>query len=63
MFSEQNHFISYTKVHDGQLVTVSGLNYTPIVGYRSIFFYAKLSSGQITLAKVMGLLSTTNLRP
>jgi len=49
MFSEQEHFISYTKTNDGQLVTVSGLNHTPIVSYGSVFFQAKLPSGLITL--------------
>jgi len=49
MFSEREHFISYTKANDGQLVTVGGLNHTPVVSHGSISFQAKLPSGLITL--------------
>jgi len=49
MFSEREHFISYTKANDGQLVTVSGLNHTPVVGHGSVSFRAKLPSGLIIL--------------
>jgi len=41
MFSEREYFISYTKTNNGQLVTVSGLNYTPVVGHGLVFFQAK----------------------
>ena len=49
MFSECDYFISYTKTHNGQSVTVGGLNHTSVVSYGSVFFCAKLLSGQITL--------------
>ena len=49
MFSEREHFISYTEANDGQLVTVSGLNHTPVVGHGSVSFRAKLPSGLIIL--------------
>ena len=38
MFSEQEHFISYTETNDGQLVTVGGLNPTSVIGHRSVSF-------------------------
>jgi len=38
MFSEREHFISYTEANDGQLVTVGGLNHTPVVGHGSVSF-------------------------
>jgi len=56
MFSEREHFISYTETNDGQLVTVSGLNHIPVVGHRSVSFRAKLSSGQITLVTLRNIL-------
>jgi len=38
MFSEREHFVSYSEANDSQLVTVSSLNHTPVIGYRSVFF-------------------------
>jgi len=49
MFSEREHFISYTETNDGQLVTVGGFNHILVIGHESVFFQAKLPSGQITL--------------
>jgi len=49
MFLEQNCFISYTKVHDSQLVTVGSLNHTLVVGYKSVSFHTKFPFGQIIL--------------
>jgi len=56
MFSEREHFISYTEANDGQLVTVGGLNHTPVVSYGSVFFQAKLPSGLITLVTLQNVL-------
>ena len=61
MFSEQEHFISYTEANDGQLVTVSSLNHTPVVGHVSVSFQAKLSSGQITLVTLQNVLHVPSL--
>jgi len=49
MFSERECFISYTETNNGQLVTVGGLNHTPVISHESVSFRAKLLSGQITL--------------
>jgi len=38
MFSEREHFISYTETNDGQLVTVGSLNHTPVVSHGSVSF-------------------------
>jgi len=61
MFSERERFISYTETNDGQLVTVSGLNHTPVVGHGSVFFEAKLPSGQIILVTLQNVLHVPSL--
>jgi len=61
MFSEREHFISYTKANDSQLVTVGGLNHTPVVGYGSVSFRAKLPSGLITLVTLQNVLHVPSL--
>jgi len=61
MFSERERFISYTKTNDGQLVTVGGLNHTPVVGHGSVSFQAKLPSGQITLVTLRNVLHVPSL--
>jgi len=61
MFLECNHFISYTETYDGQSVTISSLNYTPVIGYGSILFCAKLPSGQITLVILQNVLHVPSL--
>ena len=61
IFSEWERFISYTKVNDGQLITVSGLNHTPVVGYKSVSFWAKLPSGLITLVTLQNVLYVPSL--
>ena len=61
MFSEREHFISYTEANDGQLVTVSGLNHTSVVGHGSVSFQAKLSSGQIILVTLRNILHVPSL--
>ena len=37
-YTEQEHFISYTKANDVQLVTVNGLNHIFVVSHRSVSF-------------------------
>jgi len=61
MFSEQERFISYTETNDGQLVTVGGLNHTPVVGHGSVSFKAKLPSGQIILVTLRNVLHVPSL--
>jgi len=61
MFSEQNCFTSYTEAYDGQLVTVGSLNHIPVVGYRSVSFYAKLPFGQIILVILWNVLHVPSL--
>jgi len=61
MFSERERFISYTEANDGQLVTVSGLNHTPVVSHGSVSFRAKLLSGQITLVTLQNVLHVPSL--
>jgi len=39
MFPERERFISYTEANDGQLVTVGGLNHTPVVGLSQMVTY------------------------
>ena len=56
MFSEQERFISYTEANDGQLMTVGGLNHTPVVGHGSVSFRAKLPSGLIILVTLRNVL-------
>jgi len=56
IFSERECFISYTEANDGQLVTVGGLNHTPVVGHGSVSFRAKLPSGLITLVTLRNVL-------
>ena len=61
MFSKRERFISYTEANDGQLVTVSGLNHTPVVGHRSVSFRAKLPSSLITLVILQNVLHVPSL--
>ena len=61
MFSERERFINYTEANDGQLVTVGGLNHTPVVGHGSVSFRAKLPSGQITLVTLRNVLHVPSL--
>ena len=61
MFSEQEHFISYTETNDGQLVTVGGFNHTPVLSHESVFFQAKLLPGQITLVILQNVLHVFSL--
>jgi len=61
IFSEREHFINYTEANDSQLVTIGGLNHTPVVGHRSVSFRAKLPSGQITLVTLRNVLHVPSL--
>ena len=61
MFSEQECFISYTETNDGQLVTVSSLNHTPVASHGSVSFQAKFPSGLITLVTLQNVLHVPSL--